>query len=108
MSDNYTMRVRAGDTYKLQVTYKDSANVAINITGYTFVWYIKIGEVESTYTSTPQITVTTPSIGVISLLLSAAITTTFLTGRGRFYFKVIGPTETVTLLEGGVDVEFNE
>lgn len=109
MADNYVMRVRNGDTYRLRLTYTDPSNVAMNLTGYTFEWSVKVGEVIQTYTGSPQITVTTPANGVIDLLLSAVVTATFLTGRGRFYFKAI-PTvgEADTLLEGGVDVEFNE
>lgn len=110
MADNYVMRVRAGDTYKLRITYKDPNDVAINLTGYTYLWHIKIGEYAGDYTGSPQITVSTPSTGVILLNLSSVVTRAIATGRGRFFFKVFAPggVDDTTLLEGGVEVEFNQ
>ena len=111
MADNYTMRVRSGDVYNLSLTYRgpDPDNDPINLTGYTFSWYVKVGAVENTYTASPEIVVTTPATGVISLKLSSTQTAAFLTGRGRFHFKAINASgEPSTLLEGDVDVEFNE
>lgn len=105
MSDKYNLEVEKDNDFDLSLTYK-SGGVAVNLTGYTYVWYVEVGDVVHTYTTTPQITVTTPSTGVILLHLSAAETILFTVKRGKHYFKVISPTGgKKTLLKGVVDVD---
>lgn len=109
MADNYTLRIRSGDTYNLVVTYRDPENVPINLTGYTYLLHVSVGDVEDDFTGTPEITVATPSNGQIALKLTAAKTATYATGRGRFYLRITSSGgDVTTLLEGDVSVEFNE
>lgn len=109
MSDNFTMAVRQGDTFSLTLTYTDPAGTAINLTGYTYQWFVSVGLVVNTYTTTPEVTVSSPTSGVISLVLSATETALFDTGKGRFWFRISSSGGVVTtLLEGAVEVEFND
>ena len=108
MSDNFVMAVRQGDTFSLTVAYQDKNSVAINLTGYTYEWFVSVGLVTNTYTTTPEVVSTTPSTGIITLTLSALETAAFDTGRGRFWLRITssGGTKS-TLLEGPVEVDFN-
>lgn len=107
MADNYTLRVRQGDDKVLILTYEDHAGTAINITGYTFEFSYTVDGVTTLVTSSPVITVPTPTNGQIVLTLSGALTATFISGRGRYYFKATAP-EKKTFLIGELEVEFNE
>jgi len=109
MADNHLMRVRQGDTYMLTLNYKDENGVAVNLTGYTFEWKVAVGASVNTYTGSPEVISTTPTSGSVQLTLSAAETAAFLTSTGRHWFRITSPGGIkATLLEGYVEVEFNE
>lgn len=109
MADNFTMRVRQGDTYLLSLTYRDSDQDPIDVTGYTYEWRVTVGEVSDLFTTSPEIVIADPTNGGIALKLDASKTETYITARGRFFLRVTSPAPVITtLLEGDVEVDFNE
>lgn len=107
MANRYNLEVDAGDDFELTLTYK-SGGTAVDLTGYTFEWYIAVGLVVETYTDAPQVNVDTdPTTGIIVLSLTAADTVLFIVRRGIYHFKVISPAgKKKTLLKGVVDVDY--
>lgn len=109
MADNYCMRARQGDTFQITIAYKDENGVAVNLTGYTFEWFVSVGSVVNTYTTSPEVVSAVPASGSVALLLSSTQTGLFTTSKGRFWFRITSPSGIrVTLLEGFVEVSFNE
>jgi hypothetical protein len=59
MADTYNIQIDAGATFRLQVSYVDDDNVAINITGYSARMHVR-----ETVTSTSTVIALTSSSGI--------------------------------------------
>jgi len=102
----FLLQVRQGDTKKVVVTYKDSNNVVVDMTGYTFELHVAVGESLETYTGTPEVLSTDLVHGIVTLVLSATQTGVYDVNGGTYYFKVTAPNgDATTLLKGDVDVD---
>lgn len=105
MTARYNIQTRAGDTFTLTVTYKFEGSV-VDLTGYTFEWYVAVGDSVNTYTASPEITVPDPTSGAIILTLSALQTTAFTKSNGSTFLRVTsGGGVVTTLVEGSVKVD---
>lgn len=73
MPTNYDLRIYQGDTLRFTVTIKDPNGVPVNLTGYSVDAHLK----ENFLDNAPiefTCAVTTPTSGVVSVLLPAIIT----------------------------------
>jgi hypothetical protein len=107
LSDKILLQIDPGTTFTITVTYTDSNGAPVNLTGYTYAWYVNvIGG--NTYTGAPEVVPASDlTTGVITLTLSATETAAFTRVRGYHYLRVTSPAGVVTdLIEGAVDVSY--
>lgn len=107
MSDVVCISITPGTTFRQGVTASDSNGAPIDLTGYTFVWFIDvIGPV--TYTTAPEVVVDEdPTTGKLELVLSPTQTAVFTRIRGYHYLRATPPSggDVVDFIEGSVDVD---
>lgn len=105
----YDFYIEQGATFNQPLVWKDSAGVAVNVTGYTARMQIRKTVSSSDVilaltTANGRITVG-GSNGLITLLVSATDTAALTTFCGVYDLEVISPTGVVTrLLEGQVEI----
>ena len=103
MSARYTLKTRKGDTFILTVTYKFEGSI-VDLSGYTYEWYVSVGDQTHTYTTSPQVTVPTPANGQIVLTLSSIETDLFTKSNGSTFLRITsGGGVVTTLFTGGID-----
>lgn len=100
------LELRQGDSFDQVCTYKDDAGDPVNLTGYTFEFYLSFNG-GHTYTSGPEVQNSgTPTDGKIILHLSPAETTLFTAIHGFWYLRLTdGSGDKTTLLRGDVYVD---
>ena len=98
-----------GDTFALQILYKDSSGSAINLTGYSANMEIRDkpgGKIVCATASVGDgITITSASGGQIDILISSEKTNSFTVPRAAYQFKISSASTSTTLLYGWFLVE---
>lgn len=94
-----SLRVIRGDDFIKRFTWR-SDGTPINMTGYTIEFIVTANGVDTTYTTTPQVTLTGAS-GRVDILIEDAVTATW-RGDGRYKLRVTSPTDIVTTLAAGM------
>ena len=61
MADTYNILIDQGSTYTLALTYKDSAGVPINLTGYTAAMQLR----KTVNSATATLSLSSPSFGIV-------------------------------------------
>lgn len=93
-----------GDTFSLQILYKDNSGSAINLTGYSAYMEIRDrpgGKILCTTASIGDgISITSASGGQIDILLSSEKTKTFTVPKAAYQFQISSASTTTTLLYG--------
>lgn len=79
MADKYNILVDQGSTYSLALTYKDSAGVAINLTGYTAAMQAR----DTVNTPTTVLSLSSPSSGIVITGATGLITITMTATQTR-------------------------
>jgi len=98
-----------GDSFSLQILYKDSSGSAVNLTGYTASMEIRNkpgGKILcATASDGDGITITSASGGQIDILLPSSKTSLFTVPKAAYQFKIASSSTTTTLLYGWFLVE---
>lgn len=98
-----------GDSFALQVLYKDSNGSPINLTGYSATMEVRDRPGGKVICATASIgdgiTITSASGGQIDILLSSAKTNTFTVPKAAYQFKISSASTSTTLLYGWFLVE---
>lgn len=102
MTANYNDVVRRGDTYKLQITIKDAAGVAIDLTGRTYAGSL-VPDGSSTRTNF-SVDSTELASGIVTISLSTSTTAGLTVGTYYYDFQETVGSETVTLMAGRLEV----
>lgn len=108
---DYILRVRRGDSFRLQVTYENPDTSPINMTGYTLVWHIKWNTTSIDKTEASSGVVFTPLAGSIQLNLTNTETTAIAVGAtGTWYLRVTDTNApagqgVVTLAAGPIEIQ---
>lgn len=93
-----SLKVIRGNDFIKRFTWKNNGT-PINMTGYTIEFIVTANGITTTYTTTPQVTLT-PLSGQIDILIEDAVTATW-RGDGRYELIVTSSTDVVTTLVGG-------
>lgn len=103
----FVLRVRAGNSYRADLSIVDGSQEPIDVTGWTFTWHIRVGAVSHDFSGSPQVLFPNPTTGVVNLHLSPA-DTAFLTGQGRHWFVVqTAGGDRYTWFDDNVEVDFD-
>jgi hypothetical protein len=101
------LSIEKGSTYRNTLYWKDSLNVAINLTGCTA--RLQVRDTVDTATFTLELTtanggiIITPLLGQIDLYISAASTTTLIGTGGVYDLEIVfGNGDITRLIEGKV------
>jgi len=96
--------VDQSDVYYKQVTLKDTAGVAINLTGYTLVCTIKKYEGVSSSACAVTVTPITPASGLFSI--NIALTEAAKLNRPRYAYNIVATSgsDVATIMYGSVIV----
>lgn len=98
-----------GDSFALQILYKDSSGSAINLSGYSANFEVRDkpgGRILCASASVGDgITITSASGGVIDILLSSAKTANFTIPKAAYQFQISSASTRSTLLYGWFLVE---
>jgi hypothetical protein len=106
-SQTYDLTVLAGQTFSQQFDcfQDDALSVVFDLTGYTFQAVLKIPNLGED----PAVTLTessglavSPSQGIVSLTVAAAVTATWPVGRGRWYLQATDSSGEVSYPLRGV------
>jgi hypothetical protein len=97
-----------GDSFSLNVAYKDPSGSAINLAGYTATFEVRDkpgGKIICATSSVGDgITITSAS-GLIDVFLSSAKTSNFTVPRAAYQFQISSASTKTTLLYGWLMVE---
>ena len=97
-----------GDTFSLNVPYKDPSGSAINLSGYSAIFEVRDkpgGKIICATASVGDgITITSAS-GLIDIFLSSAKTNNFTVPRAAYQFQISSASTKTTLLYGWLMVE---
>jgi len=100
--------IEQGITWVRVITWTDSDDIPVNITGYTVRMQIRENaDDEETIvdisTTEGSIALTTPASGIFTITLSATVTATLTFNRAIYDIEMVAPAGTVTrLLQGAV------
>jgi hypothetical protein len=98
-----------GDSFALQILYKDSSGSAINLTGYSAKFEVRDkpgGKIICATASVGDgITVTSASGGVIDVLVSSSKTSNFTIPKAAYQLQISSASTKSTLLYGWFMVE---
>lgn len=94
-----SLKVIRGDDFIKRFTWQNSG-VAIDMTGYTVEFIVKVNGATTTYTTTPQVTLT-PLLGRVDLLIEDSVTAAWVPD-GTYKLRVTSATGTKTTLVAGV------
>lgn len=98
-----------GDSFSLQIMYKDSSGSAINLNGYGALMEVRDkpgGRILCATASVGDgITITSASAGQIDILLSAEKTANFTVPKAAYQLKLVSSSTTSTILYGWFIVE---
>ena len=98
-----------GDSFALQLLYKDSSGSAINLTGYSATLEVRDkpgGKILCASASIGDgITITSASGGVVDILLSSTKTANFTIPKAAYQFQISSASTRSTLLYGWFLVE---
>jgi hypothetical protein len=98
-----------GDSFSLQIVYKDSSGSAVNLTGYSPHMEIRDkpgGKILCASASLNDgITITSASTGTIDILLSPTKTANFTIPKAAYQFQINSSSTSITLLYGWFMVE---
>lgn len=106
---SYDFVIEQGATLLKPIIWKDSAGVAINLTGYTAKMQVRQSTASTDVllemsTANNRITLT-PGTGTITLVFSATLTAGITWSRGKYDLELTSPDGTVTrLIEGQISV----
>lgn len=93
-----------GDSFSLQILYKDSSGSAVNLSGYSAFMEIRDkpgGKILcATASVNDGITITSASGGQIDILLPSAKTNNFTVPKAAYQLKISSASTTTTLLYG--------
>lgn len=105
MPGSKNINIYQGDTYIHELRIKDSSNVAINITSYTFTGQIRMApastEVEVSFTTT----ITNGANGIVQFSLAPNVTSNIAVGTYYYDFQQNNSGVVTTLLTGKAVVE---
>ena len=112
MAGTYNFDVNQGATKRFQVTYKDSLNNPIDLTGYQGRGAIKLRASDATPLAEFAVTITDPAAGLVSVELPAtALSGVALRGQGydqktaAYYdIELYSGSEVIRLLNGIVNI----
>lgn len=94
-----TLTAIRGDDFVKRFTWQAADETPINMTGYTIEFIVTINGVVTTYTTTPQVTLT-PLSGRMDILIEDAVTALWSTS-GTYKLRVTSPADLVTTLVSG-------
>ena len=109
MAGKLNLKINQGETFRHTLLWKDSSEVAINLTGYTARMHIR-GKLEDTTTllelttENGRILITNPTIGEIKLYISATDTSSIKWIAGVYDLEMISGSDVIRLVEGKVSV----
>lgn len=98
------LSITRGDTETVVVTMKDSAGVAINVTGRTYRAQIRTTKDSSTIDASFTCTVTNGAAGEITCTILPATTATLSVGTHYWDFEETSAGIVSTILAGSVNV----
>jgi hypothetical protein len=98
-----------GDSFALQILYKDSSGSAVNLTGYSANFEVRDKPGGKIICSTASvgdgITITSASGGIIDILLSSTKTSNFTIPKAAYQLQISSASTKNTLLYGWFLVE---
>ena len=105
INDSVDWKITQGDSFQLQLEYKDENGDSINLSGYTIQMEVKDqpgGVITSATCSLGDgITVSNPSTGIISINISPTKTKNFNYPRASYQLQITSPGNIkTTLLQG--------
>ena len=104
----YNIIIEQGATWRLSLTWKDSAGAPIDLTGYTARMQVRqaYGAADALLSLSNGTGITLgPSAGVITLTASATQTAAIAARNGVYDLEMVAPDGTVTrLLQGSVTI----
>lgn len=107
-NDNINFKVIQGDSFNLDIDYKDVDNVPINLTNYTFVLEIRDKPGGTILCATCSlgdgITVSNPTTGYIAVSISSEKTKKFNLPKSAYQLQGILNGSKTTLVQGWFDV----
>lgn len=104
MAAERNITIYKGDSYSHQVNIKNSANVAINITGRTYISQIRKSKASESVVLSFTTTVTNAANGVLTMSLSSSETSNINTGIYYYDLQETNGSTITTLMGGKVTV----
>lgn len=104
MAATVNIQIYQGDTYVHQLSLKDSANAAINISSRTYAGQIRKRSSSDAVTATFSAEITNGANGVVVFNLSSNITSNISSGSYVYDFQETNGAVVTTILAGNVVV----
>ena len=110
MASKLNLKINQGETFRYTLNWKDEAEVAINLTGYTARMQIRATPESSAIlasltTENGGINITNALTGEFKLFISATDTSSFNWVAGVYDLEMVAPnTDVIRLLAGSVSV----